>query len=76
MPLGNERERTNAAVAQFGGCECLRAMSERERELMPQWHRDIAEVAQFGGCECLRAMRERELTPQWHSLVGVNAFGQ
>ena len=58
----------------FGGCECFRAM--RERELMPRWHRDIAEVAQFGGCECLRAMSERELMPQWHGLVGVNAFGQ
>ena len=51
--------------------------NERERELMPRWHRDIAEVAQFGGCECLRANeRERELMPQWHGLVGVNAFGQ
>ena len=58
MPSGNERERTNAAVAQFGGCECLRAMSERERA--------NAEVAQFGGCECLRAMSERELMPRWH----------
>ena len=34
-----------AEVAQFGGCECLRAMSERE--LMPQWY-GLVGVNAFG----------------------------